>query len=347
MHGPVIRTLPLGPEEGLRAATEAVIEHPPDDVVASTGIGIRSWFSAAESWGRDAQLLGALSHGRFLARGPKAAAALQTVGFEPAWRAPGERLSEVVEHLVADGVDGRRVVLQQAGDGDSGAAATLRSAGADVVEVPVYRWTDPLDNRPAHRLIDAACRGALQAVTFTTAPAVDAFFRFATDDDRTAALLHALNGPVTVACVGPVCAEAARAAGVRAPVEPRPARLGAMVRALTESLVDRRLVLDASGHVVEVQGSTVIVDGAPAHVGDPERLLLETLAGARGRVVDHLTLMHAAWPVSDPDAHRLEAAVARLRRQLGPAARALTTVRRRGYRLDAPRHQPHGADPSA
>jgi uroporphyrinogen-III synthase len=267
--------------------------------------------------------------------------------FEPAWRAPGERLSEVVEHLVGAGVAGRRIALQQAGDGDNGAAAMLRSAGAEVVEVPVYRWTVPVDERPAHRLIDAACRGALHAVTFTTAPAVEAFFRFAADRHRTDVLLHALNGSVTVACVGPVCADAARAVGVQAPVEPRPARLGAMVRALTERLRRRHVVLDAAGHVVEAQGSTLVIDGVPTRLGDPEGLLLETLANADGRVVDHRTLMHAAWPLSAPDAHRLEAAVARLRRRLGTAAPALTTVRRRGYRLDVARRQPHRGDDGA
>ncbi|MGH8983844.1 MAG: uroporphyrinogen-III synthase, partial [Acidimicrobiia bacterium] len=245
--GAVIRTLPLGPEEGLRAATEALIECPPDDVVASTGIGMRSWFSAAESWGRDGALLEALEGSRFLARGPKAAAALHVAGIEPAWRAPGEQLSEVVDHLVASGVLGRRIALQQAGDGDNPAASRLREAGADVLEVPVYRWTRPVDDRPARRLIESACRGSLHAVTFTTAPAVDAFFGFAEEDGRTELLQHVLNGPVTVACVGPVCAGAARARGVRAPVEPRPARLGSMVRALTEQLRDRRLAFHAAG----------------------------------------------------------------------------------------------------
>jgi uroporphyrinogen-III synthase len=334
VHGPVIRTLPLGPEEGLRAATEALIEHPPDDVVASTGIGMRSWFSAAESWGRDDALLGALRNSRFLARGPKAAAALHVAGMKPAWRAPGEQLAEVVEHLLAAGVAGRRIALQQAGDGDNPAASRLRAAGADVLEVPVYRWTRPLDDRPARRLIEAACRGSLHAVTFTTAPAVDALFDIAEEDRRSELLQHVLNGPVTVVCVGPVCAGAARARGVRVPVEPHPARLGSMVRALTDRLADRRLRVVAAGHTIELRGSLLVVAGERARLGDPERLLLETLVQAGGRVVDHAQLMRATWPGVDPDSHRLEAAVARLRRRLGPAASLLKTVRRRGYRIE-------------
>jgi len=344
--GSVLRTLPLGPEEGLRAATETLIERPPDEVVTSTGIGVRGWFSAAESWGRDEALFDALRAARFLARGPKAAAALQTAGFDPAWRAPGERMAEVVDHLVTEGVAGRRVALQLAGDSDSAATEALRGAGADVVEVPVYRWIRPDDDRPALRLVDAACRGAVHAVTFTTAPAVDAFFEFARESARSDLLVQALNGPVTAACVGPVCADAARALGVSEPVEPRPARLGSMVRALAERLDARRIELVVAGHVLELRGSLLLVDGRSRRLGDSERLLVETLARAAPAVVDHPRLQRVAWPGVPPDAHRLEAAIARLRRHLGAAADSLRTVRRRGYRLEATVREPHRASDS-
>src|SRR5687768_7384827 len=47
--GPAIRTLPVGGDDRLRTVTEAVIARPPDVLVANTGIGIRSWFAAAET----------------------------------------------------------------------------------------------------------------------------------------------------------------------------------------------------------------------------------------------------------------------------------------------------------
>ena len=42
----------------------------------TTGIGIRAWIEAAQSWGLDHALLDALSGARVVARGPKAAAAV-------------------------------------------------------------------------------------------------------------------------------------------------------------------------------------------------------------------------------------------------------------------------------
>jgi len=48
-HGASIRTLPLGCDQRLRTATEQVIAQPPAALIANTGVGIRSWFSAAET----------------------------------------------------------------------------------------------------------------------------------------------------------------------------------------------------------------------------------------------------------------------------------------------------------
>jgi uroporphyrinogen-III synthase len=49
-------------------------------------------------------------------------------------------------------------------------------------------------------------------------------------------LLAALNGPVLVACVGPVCAAAARAEGITDVAVPEHWRLGALVRLVADEL---------------------------------------------------------------------------------------------------------------
>src|SRR5688572_7912144 len=77
LRGPSIRTVPLGPDAALRAATEQIVADPPDYVVATTGIGVRGWLTMAETWGIEGDLVRALARTRLLARGPKAAGALQ------------------------------------------------------------------------------------------------------------------------------------------------------------------------------------------------------------------------------------------------------------------------------
>ena len=56
---------------------------------------------------------------------------------------------------------------------------TLRLAGAEVIEVPVYRWVLPEDTAPLHRLIQAVSCAAVDAVAFTSAPAAASFLRSA------------------------------------------------------------------------------------------------------------------------------------------------------------------------
>ncbi len=325
--------MPLGPDDRLRAVTEAIIESPPDVVVANTGIGVRGWFATAESWGLGEDLLGALARGEVYARGPKAAGAVLTAGLPVTWRAPSETLAEVVDELLRRSVAGRRIALQLDGNVEQRESVRLRSAGAEVLEVPVYRWTRPEDERPAVRLVEATCQGRLDAVTFTSAAAVENLVGLAHDHGHAEGLRDAFHGSVLAMCIGPVCARAAEALDVPG-VAPGRARLGAMVRALTEHLTTGRRELHLAGHAVVVQGGLVVVDGDAALLTDRERSVLQVLLRASGAVVARRELLRTVWNDPTADEHAVEVTVARLRRQLGPAGPALRTVVRRGYCLD-------------
>ena len=110
-HGPTIRTLPLGAEERLRVATTDVMDRPPRFLIANTGIGIRSWFAAAESWGLDDELRDALVATAIYARGPKASAAVHAHGLEVVAKGRSERLAEAV----VDGARGGRARRSRGG----------------------------------------------------------------------------------------------------------------------------------------------------------------------------------------------------------------------------------------
>src|SRR5437763_14773875 len=73
LHGPTIHTEYLASDDALRRATGIVIARRPDYLVATTGIGVRAWFEAAQAWGVAEDLVGALAETRVVARGPKAA----------------------------------------------------------------------------------------------------------------------------------------------------------------------------------------------------------------------------------------------------------------------------------
>ncbi|MBO0850916.1 MAG: uroporphyrinogen-III synthase, partial [Pseudonocardia sp.] len=171
VHAPALRILPLPDDAELAAATRALIGSPPDLVVATTGIGFRGWMEAADGWGLGEALVGALRGATVLCRGPKARGAVRAAGLTDAWSPASEATAEVLEYLLATGVDGRRIAVQLHGEPLSDLVATLRRAGAEVITVPVYRWVPPDDLAPLDRLTDAVLAGTVDAVTFTSAPA--------------------------------------------------------------------------------------------------------------------------------------------------------------------------------
>jgi uroporphyrinogen-III synthase len=335
LHAPTISTEYLGCDDSLRRATEDLITRPPDYLVATTGIGMRAWFEAAQAWGLAEKLSAALGATRVIARGPKAAAAVQVAGLD-VWASPeSERLDEVVTLMAAQTLAGRVVAFQHYGKRDDHAVAAIATQGAVVVEVPVYHYRRPADETRTLGLIDALRDGQVDAVTFTSAPAIRNLVAAAQQHGRATEVLAAFNErDVVAACIGPVCAEAARASGVERPAAPGRGRLGLLVRVLNETLRSRRRELRCGSVPVVVQGRAVGVDGERVDLPPRERAVLEALLDRRGAVVSKAAILRSLG--GDPaGTHALEATVARLRRRLGPAGPSLRSVRGRGYCLDA------------
>jgi uroporphyrinogen-III synthase len=336
VHGPTIRTLPLGSDAPLREATEAVIRRPPEGLVANTGLGIRSWLSAAETWGLGEQLVAALGTGRVYARGPKASGAIHSAGLEVAAKAASERLSEAVDAALDDLPRGARIAIQIDGSGDSPEIARLRAGGAEVVAVPVYEWKLPEDPRPALRLAEAVIGGRAHAVTFTAGPAIRNWFALAAEQQLDEPLREALlNGDVVVGCVGPVCAEVAGREGIASDhlVVPAAFRLGPMVRAVTDRLVDRAVRVRLGGHELTLSGNHLCIDDTDQLLTDTEARLLGALAARPNVVWAKRDLAVTVWRDAETDPHTVEVAVARLRRRLGPLGPSIASVHRRGYVL--------------
>jgi uroporphyrinogen-III synthase len=335
LHGPAIRTHPVTVDGQLAAALDDLIARPPEVTVLSTGIGVRGVIEAAEVLGRAEALIEALAGSRVFSRGPKAHGAAVTVGLPVEWSTPSGVSSEILAELGRTGIAGVRIALQLDGARSQPLADALASLGADVVPVPVYRWSLPDDTGPALRLAQAVADGRVDAVTFTARPQIESLCEIA----ETAGVLDALRGGfqrgVVAACVGPVCAEAALAAGFGEPVVPVRPRLGSMVVAVAEALAGQAVTVRLGGDLVRLQGRIVTVSGKVVQLSDRERDLLAALARRPGAVLSKSELLAMVWPGADTDEHAVEVAVARLRRRLGPNGHLLETVFRRGYRLSA------------
>ncbi|MEU7747475.1 uroporphyrinogen-III synthase [Nonomuraea sp. NPDC049158] len=334
VSAPAIRLVPLSEDSDLLAATRLSLAGPVDDVVITTGVGFRGWMAAAEGWGLSADLADHLTRARLLTRGPKARGAVRAAGLNDHWTPATESCEEVKQYLLAQDLRGRRIAVQQHGEPLTEFVEALREAGAEVIEIPVYRWLPYRDPSPLRRLITQTLSGAVDAVAFTSAPAVHAMLGAARAEGLEDQLLAAFGDRVVAACVGPVTAGPLVTRGVPT-LQPDRSRLGALARALARHLPEHGVTrLVAGGHRLEIRGHAVVVDGDLRPLPPAPMAVLKRLADKPGNVISR-TDLRTVLPGSlsrDSAEHAVEMAITRLRRALGPAG-IVETVVKRGYRL--------------
>lgn len=337
---PAISMVALPEDDELHRHTEALIAHPPDVLIATTGIGFRGWIAAADGWGLANQLMKALSTARIVSRGPKATGALRASGLHEEWSPQSESSREVLTYLLESGlgssIAGRRVAVQLHGATDDWDPFPefldeLRSAGADVVPIRVYRWQPAPTGGAFDQLITQIAQRQFDAVSFTSAPAAAATLMRASDLGISDQLIDALRSDVHAMCVGPVTAQPLEQIGVPTS-SPERMRLGALARHIADQLpATRARTVKAAGHVIEIRGTCVVVDGAVKSLSRTGMATLAALAKRAGTVVSRNDLLRAL-PGNGTDTHAVETAVLRLRTALGDK-NIVTTVVKRGYRL--------------
>lgn len=319
-------------EAALRKATLEVLEGPVDLFVATTGIGLRSWFTAAESWGLLDRLVEVLGRAEILARGPKSVGALRSAGLRELWSPESETFEDVLAHLRGRDLTGRRIVVQEHGQSLNNVAHALRRQGADVHVVTIYRIEGAGDPEPVFRMVEHVADRKVDAVTFTSAPAVAAFMEMAGVVGRREEVVAAFQADVVATCVGPVTAAAFEMWGVPT-VQPERNRLAAMVKLLETELPSRRegTALEVAGHTLLLHGDVILVDGIDVRLSPAPLAVLHALVVNPGHVVSRRDLL-ACLPTGQASSeHAVEMAVARLRAAIG--TRLVQTVVKRGYRL--------------
>ncbi|GAA1495501.1 uroporphyrinogen-III synthase [Paeniglutamicibacter kerguelensis] len=330
-HAPTLRMAPLVEDAELLEHTRLVLDLRPEFVLVSTAYGFRRWFETADAAGLGDELTQVLHDASIHVRGPKALGAVRALGFEADGMSSDELTSTLVSE-VSPKVAGKRVVLQQHGIGDDPAAQALTDAGAsEVIRISPYRWGPPEDADRMTQLLRALCSGAIDAVTFTSAPAVRAMLAAAEEQGCYTELLEALQFSVCCVTVGPVTAAPLREVGIE-PLVPERHRMGAMIRILVEHLSDSGSISCQSVlGSCELRGDTVLLGGNDRELSAIQLKLFKAILSARGRVVPRARLV-SLLPDGSSD-HALDMALSRLRRAL-PDPRLISTVVKRGYRIN-------------
>ncbi len=336
-HGAVVRRAPaltIVPhidDEALLTRTRELIADPPDIVVATTGVGFRGWIDAAVEADLSDDLHEALRDAVFVARGPKARGAIQQAGFMADWVAESETAAELGEYLVAQGVAGRRIVVQHHGSGADGLDELFGDHGADVVSLTVYRWGPPADPAAVRRSVVQTGEGEVDAVMFTSAPGAAQWLAEAAEAGALDAVRRrAATGRLLIAAVGPITAAPLRDADLPV-LQAERGRLGSLVRAVVTHFGGggAPTARTAAG-VLQLRSGGAWIDDRFVPLSRTGVQVLGALFDARGGVVPRVDLLEAL-PGTGRNDHAVEMAVARVRESLGPGI--VQTVIKRGYRL--------------
>ncbi|MGO9267425.1 MAG: uroporphyrinogen decarboxylase [Candidatus Binataceae bacterium] len=263
---PAMREAPLEDNPAAFEFAARLVAGRLDAVIFLTGVGTRALFAAVASrYPRDV-IVGALSKVITVARGPKPVAALREFGVAPTividepntWR----------EILVAldrrDALAGKRVAVQEYGVTNRDLMAGLEARSAEVMAVPVYRWTLPADRGPLREAIATIAAGRAGAVIFTSSNQVTNVIRTAEADGVADQFRRGLAATI-VGSIGPVCSEQLRALQIHIDLEPSHPKLGHLIKEMAAASV--RLRAGGAG-----ARATIVAD-APAVSSEPRNPL--------------------------------------------------------------------------
>lgn len=210
--------------------------HPLTAAIFQTAVGTQALFAATDTLGVTDKLLAALAKTVVVVRGPKPTSALRGRGVRIGVSAAEPyTTAEVLVALAPVALAGGRVLVQRYGVTNAELDAALKAKGAEIVEIPTYRWSLPADTAPLEALMGELDHGRIDAVAVTNAAQVHNLFAFADARGGRAALQAAL-GRTLVASVGPVASAALRSFHVPIGLEASPPKMGPLIAALDEAL---------------------------------------------------------------------------------------------------------------
>ncbi|MDB5107750.1 MAG: hemE, partial [Candidatus Binatus sp.] len=164
-------------------------------------------------------------------RGPKPIRAMREFGLEPDIVVPEPNTwRELLGSFgLLKSLKGKRVALQEYGVSNGDLIAGLEARGAEVIVVPVYRWTLPSDRGPLRAALDAIVSGNAEVAIFTSSNQVTNVIQLAEADGIGDAIRRGF-ARIAVGSIGPVCSEQLRAYGLPVDFEPEHPRLGHLVK---------------------------------------------------------------------------------------------------------------------
>jgi len=232
---PALREIPLDDNSaalkfGAQLTTERV-----DMFILLTGVGTTALFDLLKTRYPWSSILEALKQTVLVARGPKPVAALRAFGLQPTLTVPepntwADLISVLDEYRP---VKGLRVAVQEYGKSNPDLLKALNQRGAEVFQVPIYRWALPEDLGPLRQMLNNIIDGKVSVLLVTNAAQVDHVMQVLEKGGQVELFRTALKKMV-VASIGPTASERLRQHEWPIDLEPSHPKMGVLVKEASE-----------------------------------------------------------------------------------------------------------------
>jgi uroporphyrinogen-III synthase len=238
ISAPALREVPIESNSEAIAFADALTRGEIDLVILLTGVGTRALLALVDKMRDRTGFIGALSHTRIAARGPKPVAALREIELTPWVVAPEpntwRELLAALDGKAAEFVlQGARVGVQEYGASNPKLLDGLRERGAAVTRVPVYRYALPENTEPLKHAARAVAEGQIDVALFTTSMQVVHLLEIARQCNLEHAVLQGLHS-IAVASIGPTTSDELREQGITIDIEASHPKMGFLVRDAAE-----------------------------------------------------------------------------------------------------------------
>lgn len=183
-----------------------------DIVVLYTGEGLSRLLGFARRKGIEADVIFALSKAFKVARGPKPAKVLRSIGLVPDVMAQEPTTAGLMKTLSTLQIEGRRIGVLLYPGGEEALPNFLEAAGAQVDPVLSYRYASDEEDEQVLDFIQDLVSGTVDLIAFTSTVQVrrlqEVARRFGKDAE-----LDVVMRQILIAAIGPVTAEAVEKAG--------------------------------------------------------------------------------------------------------------------------------------
>jgi uroporphyrinogen-III synthase len=230
-----LREIPLSDNTAVLEFGKRLLAGHFEMVILLTGVGTKTMIEILQTAHPLDFVKAALARTTVLARGPKPVAALKELGLTPSITVPEPNTWRDILQLLDErgSLIEVRIAVQEYGVSNPDLLAALRQRGAQVTQVPIYKWALPEDMAPLRRVLDSIVAGQVDLLLITNAAQIDHVMQLLEQEGKVPQFKEACKKMV-VASIGPTASERLRHYDLPVDLEPSHSKMGVLVKEASE-----------------------------------------------------------------------------------------------------------------